>query len=121
MAAKPQTLADHPHVDQRGLDWQAAASKVWEDSGHDLNVWEDAPERQLPDFAADAPEHVKREVLGGYLYDPTANTVHRLATAEPECGLDGITPALWIHHFHEAVELHPIAEPCPRCLPVVPA
>jgi hypothetical protein len=116
MTTKTKTLADHPHIDQRGLDWQAAASKVWEDSGHDLNVWEDAPERQLPDFAADAPEHVTREVLGGYITDGT--TVHRIATAEPECGVDAISPALFIHHWHEVVEQQPELKPCPHCLPL---
>ena len=116
---KPTTLAAHPRVDQRGLDWQAAANKAWEESGHDLAAWENAPERQLPDFNAEKPEHVKREALGGYVYDAATNTMHRLATAMPECKLDAIALATWIHHFHEAKQLQPGATPCAYCLPVL--
>jgi hypothetical protein len=115
MATKAKTLADHPHVDQRGLDWQAAAAKGWEKSGHDLTWWEDAPERELPDFNADTPEHVKREHLGGYLSDGA--TVHRVATATPDCKLDAIEPALYVHFWHEVVEGFPDLTPCPECLP----
>jgi hypothetical protein len=117
VSPKTKTLADHPHVDQRGLDWQAAANAMWEESGHDLGQWETAAERELPDFDSEKPEHVTREAMGGYLYDVATNTMHRVASAEPACKLDAIFPALFLHFYHEAQQHHPDAKPCPKCLP----
>ena len=114
-AAELEDLASHPHVDQRGLDWQAAASKVWEDSGHDLDAWEGAPERELPDFNEGTPKHVTRSHLGGYLSD--GSTVHHVSAAVPACELDAIEPALYIHFWHEVVGGYPHLKPCLNCLP----
>ena len=110
------TLAEHPHTDPRGTDWQDRAAAAWDAAQGDLDAYH-ATGPELPDFAQDAPPHVSREVFGGYLYDPATRTLHRVATATPGCHLDAITPATFVHFFKEAQALYPTERPCQLCLP----
>ena len=75
----------------------------------------------LPDFGADAPAHVQREILGAFLVDrdaPGRPVVHRVAGARESCALDGIRSATFFHFWSEVIADPSIVDdlPCPLCL-----
>lgn len=109
--------SEHPHVDQRGLDWRQENDARWERLHLSLDVdGMKAALLPLPDFEAEKSEHVKRRALGSYFHERRSGTIHRAATADADCGLSDERDGTWYHFWHEAVRFVPDAECCPVCL-----
>lgn len=72
----------------------------------------------LPDFRADAPAHVRREILGRFLQDRDTRIVHDVNQATPECAVDAIRNGTFFHFWLEVVADTRVADdlPCPRCM-----
>lgn len=111
------TVSTHPHREPAGLAWQAKLDAAWEAATSEAEWLATRP--GLPDFNERRSAHVTGPVLGAYCYDPTANVVHRVATATPTCRLDDLDPRVFVHFWHEVQAHHPDATTCPDCLPAV--
>lgn len=72
----------------------------------------------LPDWSAQAPAHVKRELLGRFLQDRDTRVVHDVYQATPECAIDAIRNGTFFHFWSEVVADASIVDdlPCPLCL-----
>lgn len=106
--------------DPKGVEWQGKASAAWAaavekaekaDSAEAILFYEAPP---LPGWSK--PKFVQRELLGRYLHDRDANVVHDAENATPECRLDAVDNATFIHFLHELEHNVPDAEPCQHCM-----
>jgi hypothetical protein len=72
----------------------------------------------LPDWSAQASNHVTRELLGRFLQDRDTRVVHDVYAATPECGVDAIRNGTFFHFWSEVVADTSVADdqPCPRCI-----
>ena len=98
-----KTKPPKPIHDPDGEAWHAEAAKRW-DAAVAMNP--DAPlaayePHPLPDFAAGAPAHITREVLGRFLEDRDTGTLHDVYAATEACGVDGIRNGTWYHFGSE--------------------
>jgi hypothetical protein len=109
--------------DERGHDWHRRATAAWEKAldaagGDSREALASAEMPPLPDFGADAPAHVQREILGRFLQDRDSRTVHDVYRATPECGVDAIRNGTFFHFWSEVLADTGVADdlPCPRCI-----
>lgn len=71
----------------------------------------------LPDFGARRPAHVKRELLGRYLFDRDTGTVHDCYAAVGACAIDEIANGTFVHFGGELDAALPAdAVQCPACM-----
>jgi len=72
----------------------------------------------LPDWSAQAPAHVTRELLGRFLEDRDTRVVHDVYRATPECAVDAIRNGTFFHFWSDVVADTSIVDdlPCPLCL-----
>ena len=72
----------------------------------------------LPVWSAQAPAHVKRELLGRFLQDRDTRVVHDVYRATPECAVDAIRNGTFFHFWSEVVADNSVADdlPCPYCM-----
>jgi hypothetical protein len=72
----------------------------------------------LPDWSAQAPAHVTREILGRFLQDRGTKVVHDVYAAKPECLIDAICNGTFFHFWSEVVADTSVADdlPCPTCM-----
>jgi hypothetical protein len=99
--------------DPAGEAWQAEADRRWRAANRKRRP-EDYVAPPLPTWSG--PDHVHREIFGAFLFDPSENVVHRVATATEACDLDRINPAVFVHFGHELAQHYPEATSCPNCL-----
>lgn len=114
MAKKKQHVYDDP----AGREWQGKADEAWavaegraeqlDDPDQPAIAFYDAP--PLPDFNDGKPAHVKRELLGRYLYDGAV--VHDCHSAKPSCKVDAVRNGTFYHFGHEVPD---DLQPCPNC------
>lgn len=118
------SIAKIERDDESGETWHREARSVWDQAIADANGdGELALERvempALPDFAADAPAHVRREIFGAYVVDrdaPGRPVVHSIADALESCGIDGIRSATFVHFWSEVVSTQPDAVAHSACI-----
>ena len=116
---KPRSIQDLGlgDRDELGKTWQTEADRLFsEEYGGDVARWSERP-HPLPDFAALRPAHVTREVFGAFLLDRDLEVLHSVADSAPECELDAIANATFVHFGHEVADVAPEATPCSRCFP----
>jgi hypothetical protein len=87
--------------DPAGDEWHAKAGGRWAQAlalapGDPFADYEAPP---LPSWQA--PEHVKREVLGRYLEDRDTGQVHDVEHATPACAIDAIANGTFYHFESE--------------------
>jgi hypothetical protein len=72
----------------------------------------------LPDWSAQAPAHVTRELLGRFLEDRDTRVVHDVYQATPECAVDAIRNGTFFHFWSDVVADSSMADdrPCPHCM-----
>lgn len=113
--------------DPEGEAFQAKLDAAWQRYGSDLRAYR----RHAPSLPAwHAAPCVTRELMGTYLLDRDSGTLHDVRHAIPECGIDGIANATWMHfaaeldrsiradtdRLREGGRTLPPVTPCPHCL-----
>lgn len=122
-AKAPAKLLELELEDADGVEWISTASSRYdvavaiaiEAGGNStpLDFYDPPP---LPDFAARAPAHVTREILGRFVQQRSTGIVHDVYAAKPECGVDTITDATFYHFWSEVVAAAGEDVPCRFCL-----
>lgn len=102
-------------ADELGDAWHSDAAAAWSKALDGSADGEGALERYdappLPDFAADAPAHVRREIFGAYVVDSdqVIPVVHSIAGAREGCAIDAIPRAVFVHFWREVAAAAPNA------------